>query len=983
MYQTFGCYPGQRVEEPGYVGSPYIKYEVRPVTAPISWIDTDVDFDHKLATYGIEPAKDVNGTGVGKIVIDALREGSFSIMGISGNRSSKVVVYIKNDYLFRVDSPSIHTSPLDFPLDYYGNPYGDMDNKEKQNTVEYVISPGSTAKIRIKKTNDGQANAMENYYYNKGLEVRILDAISTPDSGLRGIGKIKFRALKEFPADGIPVTFELLMTNGEPMAGEEGEFVKTIRVYSQYPLSEGRLVPVLQDIDAPRGYNEYKNKMNDAEYNLPDYGNNEDNRKEALAKSLKIKRPTGAMYHAGLYLQHNNNITSQTNDLGGKSYIHDTYEVDISDGEQYYILLDKVNPDAAVNIVNIECKKNEISLGSGDKIIDNAPFGNSNNNILDGRGLTVEKVDLEKDRLALKVSGGKDLIVYPYFGSDYKLSVRLESQKPNNKEPLNRKEYYQVSDQYIYSDDGPINNNIYTGEVSFDGGGSSIINGWYESIHGENGIAWDLVNGTQGLVYDKNEARDKGKLNILIGLNPNYVVVPYSVEKINSSSRWYLSDTGNGIMGHDDWFVYIRPGNEPLYIFDMTRGLYFIEKFLDNDPQIEPQPIIVPKEGAMWNNENASIYNLYGTPSPSVSCVIPVIFRKYKWDWGKAASTRWNLTGNENNIGFSKINLTDTNNPTIEIDRFYYNENDPSFSTNSGYMAFNPKDKGFNNKYWLPRGRAPKESEFNVEDDRGINKETRINRYNSIIYLENKYLYNFITGYVYKLEDYEYGNKNKNIITIDQEETGRITIKPINGDGYGLIRSNYYKDHDIPNDIDGEHAEIKIYMGKYDYEPWKDSIKILKNFPYVITKTGKDANITNKVLFPLIDVTSEKRNGAFPVDRYRYASNNQGELVYAPYTAYKEIQLLKNEYQSYTINITYTSPSDLTTTRILTIILKYTIYADHYKDRDRQKGIWEKTEKVELENFFPRYFDNIKDSLGNGTLEEDENGCIRIYKNPS
>jgi len=963
MYQTFACYPGQKVEEPGYVGSPYIKYEVRPVTAQISWIDTDTDFDHKLANYGIEPAKDINGTGVGKIVIDAMREGSFSLMGMSGHRSSKVVIYIKNEYMFRVESTQVHTSPLDFPKDYIGDYYeGGLKEKEKRNTVEYIISPGSTAKIRLKPI-DNKSN-MEDYYYQQGLVVTIEEAKSTSDSGMRGEGEIKFRALKEFPSEapgapgGIPVVFQLLMASGEPMPGKE--FETTITVHSRYPVSEGRLVPVLENIDAPRGFTEYGKKLPD--YDLSDTGSNEKNRKAALQRSIEYNRPTGALYHAGKYLNHET-LSGQTNDgtlLQPQTTINDTYTATISDGEQYYILLDKVNPDVNINNITITGSGTEYagngSFNTSGNIINNAPFGSDPK--YKGRGLTVEKVILQDNNIALRVSGGKDLITYPYFGSEYALRVTLDSDKPNNFESFDQKDY------------------VWTGTTTKE----------YSYTH-ENVQAIIFTEGNNHYYYGL-----EGEQNGTDDYKPKYVK--------RNASYYYSVGAWDPDSGHNGYVIIVPPNNNDYYYMQNYYG-YWLQipqkgaVYNDGSDGFHNSPngreLVRQMEQGTYKNEN---WDFLKTSYPNGSIFdheagffdVHMIYKKHKWKWGSVAPTIWQLTGTVTEKPTYEAMMFEELRPKIGIERVH---SEPNILKNTTeYMIFNPRNNETNNdSYWIPRGKPTHE----IFED--VNKEKR---YNSIILCvkdnSNSYLYNFITGYIYSLNT---NNCTSPTLPNVSKPFGYDVRNYEDSGSISIIPSNYFRNNPSPNGIDGngDHASFKISQREY-FRPvkgrWYQSIDILKEFPYVITKEGKTAHKTEdsgKILFTLIDVTQERRSGTDVLDRYKN-ENNTGVEVYYPVSSYSQSQsVLNDQYKDYTITIDYKTPHDIgdNVNRTLTINLTYTVYTNHYSgEKDaRIRGSWDKDadfnptvliSNSEFGSVSPKYFKDLDQ------IKEDLSGKIRIAK---
>ncbi|MDR0494257.1 MAG: hypothetical protein LBG95_01330 [Treponema sp.] len=384
QYQYFLKYPKARNDDGGLVE---IGYEVRPVTAPIQWIDTDGDSAKKIANYSVTQAKDDgDGTGRGVILFDFLREGTFTLMGISNSKSAKVIITVQNIYHFGLQPHFIDQTPTDYAVNRNDKPRTRADN-----TVNYTVSPGN-ARIAVKG-----GNAAINSLLDKGVEVEIGKAVSGGGGDLRSSGVIYVNNKREIIGDTV-ITFELLTPEGEP-AGYEQELTLT----SRYPKGVARLVPVFE-----RVYGQYSNSGGAKNYPIA----NRKGDKDVSQSNL----PTGVNYNAGQYLKPvsipSYNASSHT----------DTYELVIGDGEEHYILLDKLNNNAAIEVSKIEYVSNGDVLGAPGRMPSGAEVKSADKNSLP----------------SFKISGGKDYIVYDYFGTNFDLTCTLSSGNAG-------RDYYYVS----------------------------------------------------------------------------------------------------------------------------------------------------------------------------------------------------------------------------------------------------------------------------------------------------------------------------------------------------------------------------------------------------------------------------------------------------------------------------------------------------------------------------------------------------------
>jgi len=898
MYQTFGCYPGQRVEEPGYIGLPYIKYEVRPVTAYIDWMYIENDLNTKSINYSIEPAVDVNGTGVGKITIDPLNEGTCAIMGVSGSKPGKVNIIVKNEYMFRVGTQFIYTSPWEFPCDYDGNPQ-DAKSKENLCTVEYIMAPGSTAKIRIKAPDTEQS------LYNRGLEVKVGSAVASPSSGIRGTGEIRFKALKEFPAEGIPVTFELIRPDGK-----SANMDKIITVYSRYPLNQARLVPVFENIDAPAAINSTGN-----DYNAGKAGDTKENNRQAAYAHSLTNGPTGMMYHSGKHLRQESPSWGSDNDGVKSSVINDTYSIDVSDGEEYYILLDKVNIDAMAAIGAITASNGAIGDDivilpkSGNTVINNAPFGGNSK-----RGLTVEKITLQDGNIALRVSGGKDFVAFTHFGSDYKLRVGVESGRPNNKTPPVGIIFW----KYLKDNPGYVVLSYDHTSVQQTQGTNSFYTMHYKSSQSVYYMQFSL-----GIDYSIYHDYVTHSETILSGPPPPYSPSYHWGNFIIPRGKYYNDIFGNLIKANNDIYIYCGEYNSNYYI----------------------------------NN---------------------FILYEYQTNYGSAAETWWDLTG-EGEVPdavspsrFGKQNVNNAN-YAIQIEKQHYLKNG---NEDFCVMIFNPKDKGTDN-YWKPRGESADEKYpantrttrynsmmFYAKENRGylVNFITgKLYKWNGSALNSPASCLDFASSQ--NLAGYFNG-------TAAGSDSAART-------GYTRIPSNYtikeYTSIDATkSDDEGRHAFFDIKKGQYVSGKWTQPVRAMNDFPYAITAKGGAASKEEDILAYLIDPLKEKTDNSGGAVYDRYAEPDGGaQYVYYPAFENRRDNVLQSKYQSYTITIPYTSSNG--SAHSLKIILNYSIYQDHYKriSPDTLKYTWDDTTAYPAGNFNKEYFnfdslppDNRPERLG-------------------
>jgi len=375
QYQNFLTYPGERKNDKTLID---IKYEVRPANAFIQWMDTDTDFSNKIASISYLSAVDEAGTGVGRILLDPLREGSFTILAVSNQKTARVNIIVRNDYRFILDKYSIDQPPADVKINSYGQPRDPEDI-----TLHYTISPANV-KIVPKEPSEVELKSM-------GVTLIISPAMRT-DEALKGIGTIIVNCEKEIDMD---VKFETLQTDGRPTGKDV-----IVHIRASYNKGEARLVPVFEPV-----YGVWSNMDNGNSYT----------RVTGSSRPYAADRLTGQIYNSGRYIPMSSGVKGEQNIRNGNGTFKDVYELVIGDGETHYILLDKINKNAMIDI------------GSAKFFFDqnNGELGGT------GRNVSAREFMLDNGERAVEINGGKDFIIYSNFGSDFDLYCTLDSDDPN------------------------------------------------------------------------------------------------------------------------------------------------------------------------------------------------------------------------------------------------------------------------------------------------------------------------------------------------------------------------------------------------------------------------------------------------------------------------------------------------------------------------------------------------------------------------
>jgi hypothetical protein len=372
-------YPGEIDKEGGLF---YIQYSVRPANAPIQWLNTD-DMNKQTARVTIGPPENKDGTGEGKIYFEFLKEGDFILMGTSNSRMSKVVVSVRDSFLFRFNDGNFFQE-VPYLFNEKNNAEGSAI-KTNGYQIKYEVIPARASIGLIAVTQNGNVTGTTSTDSIDGWNVYIEKPMLT---GSSGIGCIFIKNEKEETAQ---FTFALYRPDGKPVGTD---YNKSITFISRLGYGEGRLVPVFERVSGS-----FSNS----------YGKHLGYKYGGEKKNSGYPESDRHIVKTGEYIRFNGNKSNNN------TMIDDEYEIDIGDGEEHYIILDKYNKYADIQIYE--------NTGNSPMLDMNNELGGKN------RGASSELVDLDSYQglKALRISGGKDFVHYDRFGSDYDLNLTVSS----------------------------------------------------------------------------------------------------------------------------------------------------------------------------------------------------------------------------------------------------------------------------------------------------------------------------------------------------------------------------------------------------------------------------------------------------------------------------------------------------------------------------------------------------------------------------
>jgi hypothetical protein len=442
QYDIFFTYPGARNGSNQLIE---VEYEVRPFTTQVMWTPVGQAPDANNPSAIITPVTQDYSTGKGKIRIDPLNEGLFTLTGIglTNSRTVNMTIIIQNVYRIQIPNKILNMQ-LGRETEY-NDPkpkpeiYWDYDNKYNAKTelvdnwykigdsiyLPFVICPPDHRLV----FSDDAVKLMTRY----GIGYEISPVVKYGEMEGRGI--IRLKVNKEIPSDeyshanGLELTldlkkpFENEIINPSLYSSNPSLPNNSIYIKSQLQKQQTAIVPVFQRVHGkytnPNALKyKYYDPLNPSNnYNNPQYKYLTD--EKDISSLFDINHSPWRNFPTGVLSEFNNadyyNSTSEYLPLfkdGAKQsyYNFDTnghsvaYDLEIGDGEEHYILLDKTHEGmyyefdraealAAVQYLNNEFKKLEFYGGKA------------------SRAPTVELANINGGT-AIRIKGGDDFTVY-------------------------------------------------------------------------------------------------------------------------------------------------------------------------------------------------------------------------------------------------------------------------------------------------------------------------------------------------------------------------------------------------------------------------------------------------------------------------------------------------------------------------------------------------------------------------------------------
>jgi hypothetical protein len=436
QYETFFTYPGARSGNNQLIE---VEYEVRPYTTQIMWTPRGPAPDAENPYAIINPVTQDYSTGKGKITIDPLREGSFEIIGMMSGKVARMTVIIQNVYRLQISNRILRMQP-GYNTEYNPEPnprlYWDYDSKynAKQVVVDNMHKIGGSVYLPFLICppdhslvfSQSAVKLMEKY----GVDYEISPIVKNGEMEGRGI--IKLTVNREIPSeeykhnDGIALELDLK----KPLGGTEipPELYSSNPLYpnnciymtSQLPKQQTAVIPVFQ-----RVYGKYSNP-NSLKYKF--YAGNSSminyvgsNYKKLTneippASTFDVNHAQWKLYPTGVldefnkatyqnsmseYLRLTNEVPYNFDTVRGHSV---SYNLEIGDGEEHYILLDRTHDGMYYEFDKEGAKTAVESLNK--EFLKQTFYGNKSN-----RAPTAELVEIN-DGTAILIKGGEDFMVY-------------------------------------------------------------------------------------------------------------------------------------------------------------------------------------------------------------------------------------------------------------------------------------------------------------------------------------------------------------------------------------------------------------------------------------------------------------------------------------------------------------------------------------------------------------------------------------------
>jgi hypothetical protein len=277
-----------------------LPFDVRPANSTINWINTSPIGTDQLPVInysevlGSKPSG--NGSAERYVQVQALREGTASITGMSNGKIAQTNIIVQYDYSFNTGRNVVHGQPK-----YNGWVNGRLVNENGVREIEYTVYPPDTYILPVASSINGLTIEIDAPVAQKvdGKEV-----IGGP-----GVGRIRFTGNRELIAYVNFKHYKPKKNNLEPPVETGNE--KTIAVVYMFD------DPVVVEPYFMRGDGVHSNK-GQARYTLK-----------------------------------NNSSPLNAERIKHKDGFFNEYELALGDGEEHYILFDSPYDTASVNITGI------------------------------------------------------------------------------------------------------------------------------------------------------------------------------------------------------------------------------------------------------------------------------------------------------------------------------------------------------------------------------------------------------------------------------------------------------------------------------------------------------------------------------------------------------------------------------------------------------------------------------------------------------
>jgi hypothetical protein len=436
QYDTFFTYPGARGGNNQLIE---VEYEVRPYTTQIMWTPRGPTPDAEDPCAMVNPVLQDYSTGKGKITIDPLREGSFEIIGMMNGKVARMTVIVQNVYRLQISNRILRMQP-GYTTEYNPEPnpglYWDYDSNyhAKQVIVDnthkiggsiylpFVICPPNHRLV----FNQSAVKLMEKY----GIDYEISPIVKNGEMEGRGI--IKLTANREIPSgeythiDGIVLELDLRKPLEETAISPELYSSNSlypnncIYMTSQLPRQQTAFIPVFQRVYGKYSnpdslkYKYYAGNSSTNNYIGPNY--QKLTSETPPASAFDVNHAQWKLYPTGVLDEFNKatyqNSTSEYMPLTNKvPYIFNTakghsvsYDLEIGDGEEHYILLDRTHEGM---FYEIEKANARAAVESLNKEFMKQTFYDDKSR----RAPSAELVEIN-NITAILIKGGDDLLVY-------------------------------------------------------------------------------------------------------------------------------------------------------------------------------------------------------------------------------------------------------------------------------------------------------------------------------------------------------------------------------------------------------------------------------------------------------------------------------------------------------------------------------------------------------------------------------------------